>query len=140
DLSSIGLGAIVHDVALARADPELLDRSERASEMERDLLARHPRRGAAMLEQAGIADPVVLDIVRHHHGAEDGGAAGAALSSPAQIVMLADVFDSLTNGVDAAGRQGPFAALYEMRHRMEGRFPPELIRDFVIMLGAIARV
>jgi HD-GYP domain-containing protein (c-di-GMP phosphodiesterase class II) len=137
DLSSIGIGALVHDVALTRVDPGLLQRpASQRTDMERDYLARHPRRGGTMLEQAGIEDPVVLDIVRNHHGATGGERPSLA----AQIVQLADVFDALTNRSDARSQHGPFAALYEMRHRMDGRFSPELIRDFVLMLGTLGNV
>ena len=81
-------------------------------------------------------DPLVLDIVRHHHGVP----AGEQLSMPAQIVQLADVFDSLTSQVKSGAPNGPFAALYDMRHRANGRFSPDLIREFVPTLGGMSDV
>src|SRR5690606_23943944 len=103
------------------------------TDMERDYLARHPKRGAATLHRAGVTDPIVLDIVHNHH--QDEGSA-QRLSPHASIVRLADTFDTLTSLSSADDRQGPFAALYQMRHRMEG-FPPDLVRDFVLMLGTL---
>lgn len=137
EVSSIGVGALVHDVGLASVDPALLYKpDEERTDLERYFLGRHPGRGAAQLEQAGVDDPIVLDIVRHHHGVGD----GEQLSVPAQVVQLADVFDSLTSQARQGTPNGPFAALYDMRHRGNGRFSPELIREFVLTLGAMTDV
>lgn len=137
ELSSIGVGALVHDTGLSTVDPELLYKpDEERTDLERYFLGRHPGRGAAQLEQAGVDDPIVLDIVRHHHGVAD----GEQLSLPAQVVQLADVFDSLTSQSRQGAPNGPFAALYDMRHRGNGRFSPELIREFVLTLGSMTEV
>ncbi|MDA0365168.1 MAG: HD domain-containing protein [Chloroflexi bacterium] len=137
ELSSIGVGALVHDTGLSTVDPELLYKpDEERTDLERYFLGRHPGRGAAQLEQAGVDDPIVLDIVRHHHGVAD----GEQLSLPAQVVQLADVFDSLTSQSRQGAPNGPFAALYDMRHRANGRFSPELIREFVLTLGSMTEV
>jgi HD-GYP domain-containing protein (c-di-GMP phosphodiesterase class II) len=135
-LSAIGVGALIHDIGLASVDSGLLGRpDDQRTDVERHFLARHPRRGAVSLEQAGIDDPIILDIVRNHHGSGEG-----RLSLPAQIVQLADVFDSLTSQRRQNAPHGPFAALYEMRHRMSDRFSPELIREFVLTLGGMTEI
>ncbi len=137
DLSAIGIGALIHDVGLAAVEPTLLTKpDDLRTDLERHFLARHPRRGATSLEQAGIDDPIVLDIVRNHHGSGESG----RLSLPVQIVQLADVFDSMTSQRRAHTPAGPFAALYNMRHRMDGRFSPELIREFVLTLGGMTDI
>jgi HD-GYP domain-containing protein (c-di-GMP phosphodiesterase class II) len=138
DISSIGVGAMIADCGLASIEPELLHKADgQRTDLERYFLGRHPGRGAASLEQAGVRDPIVLDIVRHHHGVAD----GETLSVPAQIVQLADVFDTLTSGeAKQGGPNGPFAALYEMRHRTDGRFSADLIRRFVFTLTAMTDV
>jgi HD-GYP domain-containing protein (c-di-GMP phosphodiesterase class II) len=137
DLSAIGVGALVHDVGLATVEPALLAKTDEArTDMERHFLARHPRRGAVSLERAGIEDPLILDIVRNHHGPGE----NTRLTLPVQIVQLADVFDSLTSQRRQHTPHGPFAALYDMRHRMRDRFSPELIREFVLTLGGMTDI
>ena len=52
DVSSIGVGALVHDIGLASVDPELLFKpDEHRTDLERYFLGRHPGRGASQLEQ-----------------------------------------------------------------------------------------
>jgi HD-GYP domain-containing protein (c-di-GMP phosphodiesterase class II) len=130
-LRSIGIGALAHDVGLASTDPTLLGRDESAlTEGERAYLAKHPQRGHGMLVEADIEDPIVLDIAHDHH------TLGAGLPLHVQIVQLADTFDALTN---RPGRtdSGAYRALYTLRESMRGRYRPDLLRDFVLMLGSL---
>lgn len=130
-LRVIGLGALAHDVGLANTDPGLLGREESAlTDGERAFLAKHPQRGAGLLLDASITDPVIVEIAANHHEM------AANLPLHLQIVQLADTFDTLTN---RPGRtdSGAYRALYTLRETMRGRYDPDLLRDFVMMLGAL---
>ncbi len=133
ELRGLGAGAMLHDVGVSAVDEEIMGKGEPLTDVERDFLARHPRRGREILEAASIDDPVVLDIVQHHHG----GGGKESISRYAQIVRLADAFDSLTNESGEHGPTGPFAALYHMRFRANHVHPPELLREFVLLLGGV---
>ena len=128
-----GAGAMLHDVGVSAVDEEIMGKGEPLTDVERDFIARHPRRGREILEASSIDDPLVLDIVLQHHGR----AGTEPISRYAQIVRLADAFDSLTNEPGEHGPTGPFAALYHMRFRASDDYPPELLRDFVLMLGGV---
>jgi hypothetical protein len=130
-LRLLGLGALAHDVGLANADPDLLGRDESAmSESERAYLAKHPQRGAGMLMDANITDPLILEIAAEHHEMTPD------LPLHVQIVQLADTFDRLTN---RPGRTdtGAYRALYTLRETMRGRYRADLLRDFVLLLGSL---
>jgi HD-GYP domain-containing protein (c-di-GMP phosphodiesterase class II) len=133
DLHTLGLGAMLHDVGVSAVDEEIMGKGEPLTDVERDFIARHPRRGREILEAASIDDPLVLDIVLQHHGR----VGREPLTRHAQIVRLADAFDSLTNEPAEPGHTGPFAALYHMRSPTSDDHPPELLRDFVLLLGGV---
>ncbi len=131
DLYSVGVGAMVHDIGLAAHVP-LIGREDEWTDVERDIVARHPRRGYELLQRAGVRDAVVLDVaLRHHEPANRGG------SLAAQIVHIADTFDRLTNKSGESDLTGPFAALYQMRADVEAGFRTELLRDFIVLLGGV---
>lgn len=130
-LRLIGIGALAHDVGLVDVDPDLLGREESAlSDRERTFLAQHPQRGAGLLLDANITDPMILEIAAEHH------VSAPDLPLHLQIVQLADMFDTLTN---RPGRtdSGAYRALYTLRETMRGRYRPDLLRDFIEMLGAL---
>lgn len=133
DLRALGAGAMLHDVGVSAVDEEIMGKGEPLTDVERDFIGRHPRRGREILEAASIHDPVVLDIVLQHHGR----VGKEPLTLHTQIVRLADAFDSLTNEPGEHGPTGPFAALYHMRFRANDDYPPELLRDFVLLLGSV---
>ena len=131
ELKSIGIGALAHDIGLATADARLLSRDESAlSESEHAYLVKHTERGLTVLQEAGVTDPVVLDIAAEHHST------GLELPLHVQIVQLADSFDTMTN---RPGRtdSGAYRALYKLRESVEGRYEPGLLREFVLMLGGL---
>ena len=130
-LRLIGIGALAHDVGLANADPDLLGRDESAlSDGERAFLAKHPQRGAGLLLDSSITDPIILEIAAEHHETAPN------LPLHLQIVQLADTFDTLTN---RPGRTdtGTYRALYTLRETMRGRYRADLLRDFITMLGSL---
>jgi len=53
-----------------------------------------------------------------------------------QIVQLANTFDTLTN---CPGRTdaGAYRALCTLRETRRGHYRPDLLRDFVVMLGSL---
>lgn len=131
ELRSIGIGALAHDIGLATADVRLLSRDESVlSDSEHAYLLKHPERGVSVLQEAGVVDPLVLGIAARHHETGDD------LPLHLQIVQLADSFDTLTN---RPGRTdaGAYQALYTLRESIEGRYDPDLLRDFVLMLSTL---
>jgi HD-GYP domain-containing protein (c-di-GMP phosphodiesterase class II) len=138
ELYSVGVGALVRDAGLARVDGSLdVDGSSAdgllPSDLERNYAGRHSHRGAMMLKQAGVTDQIIFDIVSGHHE----WPFNREMPLHVRIVQLADRFDALTNIPGAEQATGPFEALSEMRRRMGGRYSPNLIRDFVMLLGAV---
>lgn len=65
-------GALLHDVGKARIPPTILNKPGALSKSEMDVMRTHPALGHAMLAgQRGI-NPVILDVVLHHHEYLDG--------------------------------------------------------------------
>jgi putative nucleotidyltransferase with HDIG domain len=134
---AIGRAALLHDIGAGQVPVEVLHRNPATlGAAERAALLRHTERGAEMLLEAGVHDPVCLDVCRNHHERCDGsghprGLVREEISTPSRIVAIADVFDALTS---VGGRRialSGLQALWRMKRHMEGQFDPGFLDSFI---------
>ena len=100
DTARIATAATLHDVGKVYTPREILNKPDRLSDVEFDVIKRHPVDGAEML--TAIGDPELVAIVRSHHERLDGagypdGLAGDDIPLGARIIAVADTFDALTS-------------------------------------------
>jgi HD-GYP domain-containing protein (c-di-GMP phosphodiesterase class II) len=100
EVARIRAAAAVHDVGKLNTPREILNNPGRLTDAEFAVIKRHPVDGAEML--AGVGDPEITAIVRHHHERIDGrgypdGLLGEAIPLGARIIAVADTFDALTS-------------------------------------------
>jgi putative nucleotidyltransferase with HDIG domain len=100
--TTILLGAYLHDVGKVRVPHEILHKSGPLTAAERDLMRMHPIWGVELL--AGIEFPWDFNpIIRWHHERRDGTGypdhlTGDQIPLAAQVVGIADTYDTLTTG------------------------------------------
>ena len=93
-------GALTHDIGLHDIQ-DMLDRQvEPLSEMQKARIKSHPEDSVRLLVGMGVADIVWLNVVMHHHERIDGsgypsGCVGAAISVPARILAVADIYSAM---------------------------------------------
>jgi putative nucleotidyltransferase with HDIG domain len=100
EVEQVRRAALVHDIGKIYTPREILDKPERLTDAEFDIIKRHADDGADLL--AHLGEPEVVAIVRHHHERLDGGGypnglSGAAIPLGARIIAVADTFDALTS-------------------------------------------
>ncbi len=100
EIARIRAAAAVHDVGKLYTPREILNNPGRLSAAEFDVVKRHAADGAGML--AGVRDPEMIAMVRHHHERIDGhgypdGLAGSDIPVGARIIAVADTFDAITS-------------------------------------------
>jgi len=121
----------LHDVGMRELDYERLYRHPAPGATERRLYRRHPAIGAAILEEAGLAD--LAEVVRHHHERWDGTGYPARLSGEAipllaRVVHVAEVFDVLTSPGSYRRPLPRDEALGLLRSGAGHQFDPEAVR------------
>lgn len=99
-LVKLGKGALLHDIG-AKEIIEIQHKSSALSQEEFELIKKHPAIGAEYLENNGVKEVEIIDIVKHHHERFDGSGYPDALkkkqiSELVSIVSICDVFDALT--------------------------------------------
>lgn len=89
DTSSLFKAAMSMNIGMARLHDDLARQAKAPSDAQRQAITAHPHRGAQLLRQLGVGDPLWLELIEHHHDPLD--AAGAAPVGQ-RLLRMADVF------------------------------------------------
>lgn len=158
DVTSLGVGAMLHDVGMLRLPTQTLRKWNREHDETDPHWQRHVKLGFDMVREG--VDPSAAAVVLHHHQAHDGsgfprrkllgGGAipleGQEIHVFARIVAVADEFDRMRDSGDAPGadsvpqtRRPTVAALRELTlGATSKRFDPMVIRALVASVPAYA--
>ena len=101
ELRAIEAAALLHDIGKLAIPEHILNKPDKLTPAEYDVMKMHARIGADILSPIGFPFPVV-PIVRHHHENWDGtgypdGLRGDAIPVGARILSVVDCFDALTS-------------------------------------------
>ncbi len=138
ELTAVRVGAHLHDVGKIRVPHEVLNKPDRLTVSEFELIKQHPVYGVELL--AAVDFPWdVKPIVRWHHEKVDGsgypdGLRGDEVPLSAQIIGIADVFDALMTARSyraALPREQALAELKRCRHW----WWPEVYDAFMASIG-----
>jgi putative nucleotidyltransferase with HDIG domain len=92
--------ALIHDVGKARVPLAILNKAGALSPSEMEVMRTHAALGHAMLAGQPVVNPVILDVIRHHHEYIDGsgypdGLRGPQISGFVRIVTICDIYAAL---------------------------------------------
>jgi putative nucleotidyltransferase with HDIG domain len=92
--------AILHDVGKVRVPPGILNKPGALSKPEMDVMRTHAALGDAMLAGQRGVNPVILEVIRHHHEYLDGSGYpdrlhGRQISDFVRIVTICDIYAAL---------------------------------------------
>jgi HD-GYP domain-containing protein (c-di-GMP phosphodiesterase class II) len=141
EIQRLTFGAALHDVGKIDIPDEILGKPGKLTEAEFEIMKTHAALGHQRLIRMMEDDPLLLDLVRHHHERTDGlgypdGLKGDAVPKVARYFSVIDAFDAMTSirvyrqdvGPDAARR-----ALEELRSGIGSRY----CRDCVEMFASL---
>jgi len=137
-IERLSLAAALHDVGKIEIPDTILQKPGKLTDDEFKVIQSHTTLGHERLVRMGEEDPILLNLVRHHHERFDGkgypdNLAGDAIPVGARYFAVIDSFDAMTSvrpyrhevGEDAAER-----ALIELQAGMGNRYWPEAVEVF----------
>jgi putative nucleotidyltransferase with HDIG domain len=139
-LREFGLSALMHDIGKVRTPKEILNKPEKLTDEEFDIMRRHTVDGAEILRQTPEM-PVLAPVVAfEHHLRLDGtgyphGVTRDALNLGTMLCSIADVYDAMRS---QRGYQEAFPTdrILAVLKRNDGQqFDQNLVRRFVQLLG-----
>lgn len=101
DISLCEVGGFLHDLGKVGVPDAILNKPDRLTEAEYDIIKTHPSVGGRLLSSHPLAG-LAMDAVVAHHERPDGrgyphGIAGDVIPEVARIVSIADAFDAMTS-------------------------------------------
>jgi putative two-component system response regulator len=133
--------APLHDVGKVGIPAEILSKVEPLSPEEVEIVRRHTRVGAELLQSTGeIELGTAIEVALHHHEWWDGsgyplGLAGNSIPIAARIAAIAECFDAMTHDRVYRPKLSPYRALELIRERAGRQFDPLLVDKFHEVIG-----
>jgi HD-GYP domain-containing protein (c-di-GMP phosphodiesterase class II) len=138
-LERITHGAALHDLGKIDIPAEVLQKPGILTRDEFEVIKTHAALGHLRLIRLGVTDPVILDLVRHHHEQWDGkgypdGLTRNEIPVAARYFAVVDSFDAMTTVRPYRAAVGEGAVLRALRELERGsgvRYCPAAVEAFV---------
>tara|TARA_B110000503_G_scaffold27555_2_gene44022 strand:- start:15718 stop:17022 length:1305 start_codon:yes stop_codon:yes gene_type:complete len=140
DLRSLAMGCMLMDVGKLRVDPRLLQADRELTAEETTEVEQHVQHGLAILEECGILNQDVIDMVAHHHERFDGSGYYKGLSRDqippfARIAAIVDTYDAITSNRNYAKAVSPSDAIKILYRARDQDFQAEIVEAFIQAIG-----
>lgn len=140
-ITTVRLGAYLHDVGKIRVPHEVLNKPGRLTNDEFEIIKMHPVWGVELLEAVEFPWDI-KPVIRWHHEKYDGTGypdrlRGDEIPLNAMIIGIVDVFDALTTTRSYRPAMSVATALAEME-KMKGSWRPDVYDAFSRMISAEA--
>ena len=139
-LRELGLAALLHDIGKVKTPPEILNKPDKLTDQEFEILRRHPVDGAAILRRTADIPPLAPIVAFEHHLRQDGtgypfGLSRQTLNLGTVLCGIADVYDAMRS--QRAYQQAfPTDRILTVLQRNDGaQFDQHLVRRFVQLVG-----
>ena len=140
DLRSLAMGCMLMDIGKLRVDPDLLRAQRELTTEEAAEVAGHVEHGMEILQECGILNQDVVDMVAHHHERYDGSGYPNGLKHDrippfARIAGIVDTYDALTSKRTYAKAVSPSDAIKLLYEARDEDFQAELVESFIQAIG-----
>lgn len=140
DLRSLAMGCMLMDVGKLRVDPQLLNAERELSVEEMAEMYGHVSYGLEILEESGVLNQDVIDMVAFHHERYDGtgypdGLTNDDIPAFARIAAIVDTYDAITTKRSYASPISPSEAIRLLYKSRDAEFQAELVEAFIQAIG-----
>lgn len=136
-IKDIALAAMVHDIGMIRIPKEITDKPL-PSTKETKIIQLHPQIGYRIIrKELGLPENIAV-VALEHHERNDGsgypyGISGDLISLASQIVMVCDVYDTITSNRGPIKVKNSKEAIKNMLDGGSKWFTPKILYTFVYM-------
>lgn len=132
DVHQIYLGGLIHDIGKIQVPSEILIFPGKLSSLQIEFIRTHPEAGKKIIDPIGF-DPIITDIVLHHHERLDGsgyphGLKENEISLATKIVSVADVFEAMSSHRPYRPKKSTSKTLQELVEGSGKRYDPQAVK------------
>lgn len=129
--TSLYVAALLRDIGQIAIPDSVLEKSDRLSPEEMELVEKHPVLGHAIVQKSPYMS-AMLPAILHHHEHFDGtgypdGLAGERIPLAARIISAVDAYQSMTVDRPYRTKLDPAAAQAEMQRLAGSQFDPDVV-------------
>ena len=140
DLELLGLCGMLHDVGKTRIPIDILNKPDRLTKIEYDIMKEHAAHGRDVLDEIPGVDQLIKDTAHYHHERIDGKGYPQALNAAflhkfIRIVSIVDVYDAITSARPYKDGAPAFDALKILFAERDKHFDTNLVEAFIKMIG-----
>jgi len=133
-MTQLGMGLLIHDIGKISIPGSVLNKPDKLTPEEWDLIKTHPQAGASLLP-ADRVSPLTICIVRDHHERWDGlgyarGRKGEEIHHFARIAAVADVYDAVTADRPYKPGRPPHIGVNVVRQGAGTQFDTAIVEHF----------
>ncbi len=139
-LDKLAIGGMLLDIGKTRLPEELLNKPERLSAHESDLMCQHVGFSLDMVRSSSGISRDILDMIESHHERYDGsgyprGLTGAEIPVYGRIAGIVDCYDAMVTPRPYQPARSSYDAVRELNQLAGKLFQKELVEQFVQALG-----
>lgn len=139
-LSNLAMGAFLHDVGMTHIPDEIVYKDGKLTEVEFNILRKHPFYGYQLLKKSNMFPNDVLLIVLQHHERLDGsgypiGIGGSQISEYARIVGISDAYQAMCQPRSYRGAHSPSAIIKMLLQQEAGKLDATILKIFAYTVG-----
>ena len=140
DMETLGVAALLHDIGKIKTPLEVLNKPDRLTSDELDIMKQHPLIGRQMLENRYQLPYHIADVAFSHHERISGegyprGLKTDEISVFSKMVAIVDVYDAITSDRCYHDGISPTQALTKMYNWRLTDFDGELLEQFIQCVG-----
>ncbi|MEF9992582.1 MAG: diguanylate cyclase [Romboutsia sp.] len=139
DKIQLQIAAYLHDIGKVEITEEILNKKEKLTDDEFNLLRSHPTMGVELIQH--IKEFVsFIPLIKHHHERYDGrgypdGLKGKEIPYLARVITIVDSFDAMTSNRPYNITKTHEEGIKELRDNAGTQFDPILVEQFIDMLN-----
>jgi HD-GYP domain-containing protein (c-di-GMP phosphodiesterase class II) len=140
DTKQLSLGGMLHDVGKSKIDHALINKDGKLSDEEFEQMKAHATEGGKIITGMNCFGGNVARMAGEHHEKFKGGGyplgkVGDEIHLYARICKIMDVYDALTTRRSYKKALSAFDTLIIMKKQMSHDFDPDLLQDFIQLMG-----
>lgn len=136
DLKDLMLAGLMHDAGKALVDTAILNKPDKLSGEEFEVMRYHPVFGYELLkEDKELSENVRLGVLQHHERMDGSGyplkLSGGQIHYFGKIIAIVDIYDAMTSDRVYRSRLDPFSVIETLASEMFGKIDAEFCTVFL---------